>query len=205
MSIYFLHDGVFAHMKEMQMLVGYARISTPEQSFDLQIDALEKAGCKKIFKETVSGAKTERRALNDALEYVRKDDTLVVWRLDRLGRSLMHLIEVVNGLHERKIGFKSLVDAIDTQTATGQFFFHITGAFAELERNLIRERTRVGLKAARARGRSGGRPKAIDPKTFQMALEIYNSKTTTVGKMCKRLGIAKRTFYRHLELHNQRQ
>ena len=205
MSIYFLHDGVFAHMKEMQMLVGYARISTPEQSFDLQIDALEKAGCKKIFKETVSGAKTERRALNDALEYVRKDDTLVVWRLDRLGRSLMHLIEVVNGLHERKIGFKSLVDAIDTQTATGQFFFHITGAFAELERNLIRERTRAGLKAARARGRSGGRPKAIDPKTFQMALEIYNSKTTTVGKMCKRLGIAKRTFYRHLELHNQRQ
>ncbi len=205
MSIYFLHDGVFAHMKEMQMLVGYARISTPEQSFDLQIDALEKAGCKKIFKETVSGAKTERRALNDALEYVRKDDTLVVWRLDRLGRSLMHLIEVVNGLHERKIGFKSLVDAIDTQTATGQFFFHITGAFAELERNLIRERTMAGLKAARVRGRSGGRPKAIDPKTFQMALEIYNSKTTTVGKMCKRLGIAKRTFYRHLELHNQRQ
>jgi len=204
-SIYFLHDGVFAHMKEMQMLVGYARISTPEQSFDLQIDALEKAGCKKIFKETVSGAKTERRALNDALEYARKDDTLVVWRLDRLGRSLMHLIEVVNGLHEQKIGFKSLVDAIDTQTATGQFFFHITGAFAELERNLIRERTRAGLKAARARGRSGGRPKAIDPKTFQMALEIYNSKTTTVGKMCKRLGIAKRTFYRHLELHKQRQ
>ncbi|MGD8649895.1 MAG: recombinase family protein [Desulfobacterales bacterium] len=189
------------------MLVGYARISTPEQSFDLQIDALEKAGCKKIliFKETVSGAKTKRKALNDALEYVRKDDTLVVWRLDRLGRSLMHLIEVVNDLHERKIGFKSLVDAIDTQTATGQFFFHVTGAFAELERNLIRERTRAGLKAARARSRSGGRPKAIDPKTFQMALEIYNSKTTTVGEMCKRLGIAKRTFYRHLELRNQQQ
>ncbi len=187
------------------MLVGYARISTPEQSFDLQIDALEKAGCKKIFKETVSGAKTERKALTDALGYVRKDDTLVVWRLDRLGRSLMHLIEVVNDLHQRKIGFKSLVDAIDTQTATGQFFFHVTGAFAELERNLIRERTRAGLKAARARGRSGGRPKAIDPKTFQMALEIYNSKTTTVGEICKRLGIAKRTFYRHLELHNQQQ
>lgn len=186
------------------MLVGYARISSPEQSFDLQIDALEKAGCKKIFKEVVSGAKAERKALNDALEYVRKGDTLVVWRLDRLGRSLLHLIEVINGLHKRKVGFKSLVDAIDTQTATGQFFFHVTGAFAELERNLIRERTRAGLKAARARGRSGGRPKAIDPKTFQMALEIYNSKTTTVGEMCKRLGIAKRTFYRHLELHNQR-
>ncbi len=150
-------------------------------------------------------ASTPRRALNDALEYVRKDDTLVVWRLDRLGRSLMHLIEVINGLHERKIGFKSLVDAIDTQTATGQFFFHVTGAFAELERNLIRERTRAGLKAARARGRSGGQPKAIDQKTFKMALEIYNSKTTTVGEMCKRLGIAKRTFYRHLELHNQQQ
>jgi DNA invertase Pin-like site-specific DNA recombinase len=200
-----LGDGVVARFKGMRMLIGYARISTPEQSFDLQTDALEKAGCKKIFRETVSGAKTERKALNDALVYVRKGDTLVVWRLDRLGRSLMHLIEVVNSLHERNVGFKSLVDAIDTTTPTGKFFFHVTGAFAELERNLIRERTRAGLKAARARGRSGGRPKAIDPKTFQMALEIYNSKTTTVGEMCKRLGIAKRTFYRHLELHNQRQ
>jgi DNA invertase Pin-like site-specific DNA recombinase len=117
----------------------------------------------------------------------------------------MHLIEVVNSLHERNVGFKSLVEAIDTTSPTGKFFFHVTGAFAELERNLIRERTRAGLKAARARGRSGGRPKAIGPKTFQMALEIYNSKTTTVGEMCKRLGIAKRTFYRHLELYNQQQ
>jgi DNA invertase Pin-like site-specific DNA recombinase len=112
---------------------------------------------------------------------------------------------VVNSLHERNVGFKSLVEAIDTTSPTGKFFFHVTGAFAELERNLIRERTRAGLKAARARGRSGGRPKAIGPKTFQMALEIYNSKTTTVGEMCKRLGIAKRTFYRHLELYNQQQ
>lgn len=190
-------------MKGVKMLVGYARISTSDQSFDLQVDELEKAGCEKIFKEAVSGAKAERKALNDALAYVRPGDTLVVWRLDRLGRSLKHLIEVINGLHNREVGFKSLVDAIDTLTPTGQFFFHITGAFAELERNLIRERTRAGLKAARARGRSGGRPKAIDPKTFKMALEIYNSKKTTVGEMCKRLGIAKRTFYRHLELRNQ--
>lgn len=189
----------------MKMFVGYARVSTSEQNFALQIDGLEKAGCKKIFKEAVSGAKAERKALNDALEYVRPADTLVVWRLDRLGRSLMHLIEVVNSLHERNVGFKSLVEAIDTTSPTGKFFFHVTGAFAELERNLIRERTRAGLKAARARGRSGGRPKAIGPKTFQMALEIYNSKTTTVGEMCKRLGIAKRTFYRHLELYNQQQ
>ena len=187
------------------MFVGYARISTAEQNFDLQMDALEKAGCEKIFKETVSGGKTERKALSDALEYVRRGDTLVVWRLDRLGRSLKHLIEVINDLHERKVSFKSLVDAIDTLTPTGQFFFHVTGAFAELERNLIRERTRAGLKAARARGRNGGRPKAIDPKTFNMALEIYNSKKTTVGEMCQRLGIAKRTFYRHLELHHLQQ
>lgn len=187
------------------MFVGYARTSTPEQSFDLQVDALEKASCEKIFKETVGGAKAEKKALNDALAYVRPGDTLVVWRLDRLGRSLKHLIEVINGLHEREVGFKSQVDAIDTLTPTGQFFFHVTGAFAELERNLIRERTCAGLKAARARGRNGGRPKAIDPKTFNVAIEIYNSKKTTVGEMCKRLGIAKRTFYRHLELYNQQQ
>lgn len=173
---------VSAHMKGMRMFVGYTRISTPEQSFDLQVDALEKASCEKIFKETVSGAKAEREALNDALAYVRPGDTLVVWRLDRLSRSLKHLIEVIKGLHEREVGFKSLVDAIDTLTPAGQFFFHVTGAFAELERNLIRERTRAGLKAARARGRNGGRPKAIDPKTFDMAIEIYNSKKQRLAK-----------------------
>ena len=137
----FFNNVVSAHMKGMRMFVGYARISTPEQSFDL-----------------------------------------LVWCLDRLGRSLKHLIEVSNGLHEREVGFKSLIDAIDTLTPTGQFFFHVTGAFAELERNLIRERTRAGLKAARARGRNGGRPKAIDPKTFNMAIEIYNSKKQRLAK-----------------------
>ncbi len=185
------------------MFIGYARISTPEQSFDLQIDSLKKTGCEKIFKETVSGAKTERKKLKEAIKYMRKFDTLVVWRLDRLGRSLKHLMELANDLHAREMGFKSMVDAIDTTTPTGQFFFHITGAFAELERNLIQERTRAGLKAARARGRNGGRPKAIDKETFNIALQIYKKRQVSVGEMCKKLGINKRTFYRHLELHQQ--
>lgn len=123
------------------------------------------------------------------MEYARENDILVVWRLDRLGRSLKHLIELINELQERKIGFKSLVEAIDTTTPAGQFFFHITGAFAELERNLIRERTQTGLKAAKARGRNGGRPKAIDQKTFQIAMQLYNDGNISVSEMCKRLDI----------------
>ncbi len=183
------------------MLIGYARVSTLDQSLDLQLDELHKAGCKKIFNDTVSGSNSERPALNEALRYLRSGDTLVVWRLDRLGRSLKQLIEITNGLHEREVGFKSLTEAIDTTTPTGKFFFHITGAFAELERNLIRERTRAGLNAARARGRNGGRPKAIDKETFEMALQLYNEKKTSVRSICRRLGIAKRTFYRYLERH----
>ncbi len=185
------------------MLIGYARISTVDQNFDLQLDALDKAGCEKIFKDTASGSLSNRKVLAETLEYLRSGDTLVVWRLDRLGRSLKKLIELTNVLNERAVGFKSVVESIDTTTPTGQFFFHITGAFAELERNLIRERTRAGLEAARARGRKGGRPKAIDPKTFEIALQLYNEKNISVGDMCKRLGIVKRTFYRHLERHNE--
>ena len=144
------------------MLIGYARVSTQDQNLDLQVEALEKNGCDKIYQEIVSGIKAERKTLNEALSYLRTGDTLVVWRLDRLGRSLKQLIELINSLQERYVGFKSVVEAIDTTTPTGQFFFHITGAFAELERNLIRERTRAGLASARARGRKGGRPKALD-------------------------------------------
>ncbi len=180
------------------MLVGYARVSTVDQNLDLQIDALKKAGCGEIFKEVISGAKAERKALNEALRYLRGGDTLVVWRLDRLGRSLRHLIELINELNGRNIGFKSLIEAIDTTTPTGKFFFHVTGAFAELERNLIQERTQAGLKAARARGRNGGRPKAIDQETFEMALHLYNERKMYVSTICKKFGIAKRTFYRYL-------
>jgi len=162
---------------------------------------LEKTGCDQIYKEVVSGIKAERKILNEALSYLRPGDTLVVWRLDRLGRSLKQLIEIINDLNERKIGFKSIVEVIDTTTPTGQFFFHVTGAFAELERNLIRERTMAGLASARARGRNGGRPKVMDQETFEMALLLYNEKKTTVTNICKKFGISNRTFYRYLEKH----
>lgn len=187
------------------MLVGYARVSTSDQNFALQFDALTASGCEKIFQDAVSGSTAQRQGLNDALEYVREGDILVVWRLDRLGRSLRNLIDLMNTLHERKVGFKSLVDSIDTSTATGQFFFHVTGAFAELERNLIRERTMAGLKAARSRGKKGGRPKAIDQRTFVMALKLYEDKNNAVGDICKKLGIARRTFYRYVEQHKKDQ
>jgi DNA invertase Pin-like site-specific DNA recombinase len=181
------------------MLIGYARVSTQDQNLDLQVEALNKIGCEKIFEEIVSGIKTDRQNLNEALSYLRPGDSLVVWRLDRLGRTLKQLIELINTLKERGIGFMSITEAIDTTTPTGQFFFHITAAFAELERDLIRERTKAGLASARARGRKGGRPKAIDSEAFQMALILYNEKKTTVANISKQFNISKRTFYRYLE------
>jgi DNA invertase Pin-like site-specific DNA recombinase len=150
------------------MLIGYARVSTHEQTLNLQQDALTKAGCSKIFTDAASGAKTERIGLEEALNYVRKGDTLVVWRLDRLGRSLPHLITTMTSLEERGIGFKSLTENIDTTTSGEKLIFHIFGALAEFERNLIRERTQAGLSAARARGRIGGRPKALTANSWQL-------------------------------------
>jgi DNA invertase Pin-like site-specific DNA recombinase len=185
------------------MLIGYARISTQDQSFDLQSDALLKAGCEMMFQDVATGGHVERTGLNEALEYLRPNDTLVVWRLDRLGRSLGKLIELINALKLRDIAFKSIVENIDTQTSAGQFFFHITGAFAELERNLIRERTRAGLESARARGRSGGRPKSLDKGTFEMALNLYKGRAHSVGEICESFSISKRTFYRHLAQEKQ--
>jgi DNA invertase Pin-like site-specific DNA recombinase len=135
------------------MNIGYARVSTHEQTLDLQKDALEKIGCSKIFTDTASGAKAERKGLEEALNYVREGDTLVVWRLDRLGRSLKHLIETITTLNNRNIGFKSITENIDTTTSGGKLVFHIFGALAEFERDIIRERTNAGLQAARARGR----------------------------------------------------
>ncbi len=151
------------------MLIGYARISTADQTLNLQRDALEQAGCDKIFTDTASGAQAERRGLQEAMEYVRAGDTLVVWRLDRLGRSLRHLIETITALHEREIGFKSITENIDTTTSGGKLVFHIFGALAEFEREIIRERTKAGLLAARARGKKGGRPKALKDKKVAMA------------------------------------
>ncbi|MEE8291589.1 MAG: recombinase family protein [Candidatus Tectomicrobia bacterium] len=180
------------------MQVGYARVSTPDQSLAIQLEALQQQGCTKIFQEVASGAQAARQGLTAALEYVRPGDTLVVWHLDRLGRSLGQLIVLMNTLHQQQIGFQSVVEAIDTTTTMGQFFFQITGAFAELERNLMRERTLAGLASARRRGRKGGRRKAIDPKTFAMALQLYEARTSSVQSICTRLGIAQRTFYRDL-------
>src|SRR5512141_528014 len=140
------------------MLIGYARVSTQDQTLDLQRDALDKLGCTRVFTDTASGAQIERRGLEEALAFMREGDTLVVWRLDRLGRSLKHLLETVSVLEQRKIGFRSITENIDTTTSGGKLIFHVFGALAEFERDLIRERTLAGLAAARARGRKGGRP-----------------------------------------------
>jgi DNA invertase Pin-like site-specific DNA recombinase len=181
------------------MLIGYARVSTSDQTLNLQKDALEKAGCSKIFTETASGAKAERTGLDEALNYVRAGDTLVVWRLDRLGRSLKHLIETITGLNDRKIGFKSITESIDTTTSGGKLIFHIFGALAEFERDIIRERTQAGLTAARARGRNGGRPKALTQKKAQMAQALYADKNNTVSEICKTLDVSRATLYRYIK------
>ncbi len=181
------------------MLVGYARISTAGQDVSLQVDALRQAGCKKIFRDTVSGAKSERPGLRDALDFLREGDTLLVWSLDRLGRSLKHLIEAVKMLEERGIGLRSLQESIDTTTSGGRLIFHVFGALAEFERNLIRERTRAGLEAARARGRKGGRPRSLDSKKVELAYRLYDEKEHTIKDICRMLGISKPTLYAYLQ------
>ncbi len=181
------------------MKIGYARVSTLEQNPELQLDALKKAGCKKIFQDQVSGAKEERPGLTDALKYVREGDCLVVWRLDRLGRSLKHLIKVVEDLEERGTGFISLQEGFDTTTSGGRLVFQIFGALAEFERNLIRERTKAGLEAARARGRKGGRRLKLKPQQIAALKTMYESKAHTVGEVCAVFGISKPTLYRYLE------
>src|SRR5215210_458884 len=181
------------------MDVGYARVSTGEQTLDLQLDALETAGCGKLFTETASGAKADRPVLDEALAYARAGDTLVVWRLDRLGRSLSHLIETLTDLASRGIGFKSLTEQIDTTTPGGKLVFHVLGALAEFERDLTRERTHAGLAAARARGRIGGRPKALaDPKQVALAQALYDGGRTDIETICRTLGISRATLYRYV-------
>jgi DNA invertase Pin-like site-specific DNA recombinase len=181
------------------MLIGYARVSTQDQTLNLQQDALEKAGCTKIFTDTASGAKQERKGLEDALSYVRAGDTLVVWRLDRLGRSLKDLIEKLTELHNRNIGFKSLTENIDTTTPGGKLIFHIFGALAEFERDLIKERTNAGLQAARGRGRKGGRPQVLTEKKVAIARALYADKHNTINDICNTLNIGRTTLYRYLK------
>src|SRR5690242_341823 len=181
------------------MLVGYARVSTTDQTLDLQHDALTKAGCTKIFTDTASGAQTERKGLTDALAYVRAGDTIVVWKLDRLGRSLKDLISRITELNDRKIGFKSLTEQIDTTTSGGKLIFHIFGALAEFERDIIKKRTTAGLEAARTREKLGGRPKALPPEKIRLARRLYADTTTSVTEICKMLGISRHTLQRYVK------
>lgn len=181
------------------MKIGYARVSTLEQNLDMQIDALKIAGCQKIITDEASGSIADRPGLVKLKDdLLRAGDTLVVWRLDRLGRSLKHLIEWVQSLKERGVGFQSLQENIDTSTATGELIFHIFGSLAQFERNLIRERTKAGLASARARGRLGGRPKTIIGKRLEHALNLYKSKKHTIKEIEEITGIKKSSLYNAL-------
>jgi DNA invertase Pin-like site-specific DNA recombinase len=184
------------------MYIGYARVSTNEQNLDLQLDALKKEGVSDdhIFTDKITGTKAERPGLEAALSHLRQGDTLVVWRLDRLARSLSHLIELVNRLAGEGIAFKSLTERIDTATATGKLVFHIFGALAEFERNLIKERTIAGLSAARARGRLGGRP-PLNRKSAKVAHVrlLYADKSNSIAEICKTLHISRATLYRYVK------
>lgn len=182
------------------MRVGYARVSTSVQNLDLQMDALHNHGCEEIFTDKVSGAKDKRTGLEEALRFVRPGDTLVVWRLDRLGRNMQHLIQIVNNLNERGISFHSLQENItmDKSSATGQLMFHLFAAFAEFERNLIQERSAAGRAAARARGRLGGRPEKLDNRELEMLRTLVTT-GTPIKDIAQMWGISRTTVYRYLE------
>ena len=176
------------------MLIGYARVSTNEQSLDLQRDALRNTGVspKNLYTDTITGTKQERPGLEQALSHLREGDTFVVWRLDRLGRFLKHLIETVTALQEQHIVFQSITENLDTSTATGQLVFHLFGALAEFERHLITERTMAGIQAARARGRQGGRPK-LNPSVSKVAMpkKLYTDQTNSIPDICRTLHISR--------------
>ncbi len=180
------------------MLVGYARVSTQDQKPELQLDALRRADCERIFEEKTSGAQRDRPELKAALDYLREGDTLVVWKLDRLARSLKQLIETVEALEERNIGFRSLTENIDTTTPGGRLVFHIFGALAEFERSIIRERTSAGLAAARTRGKVGGRPPALCERDISAARAMLADANIPTKEVAKRLGVAVSTLYRYL-------
>ena len=179
-------------------LVGYARVSTRDQTVALQLDALHGAGCVRVFEETASGAQRDRPQLAAALDYMRAGDTLVVWKLDRLARSTRQLIETVEELARRGIGFRCLTQDLDTTTAGGRLVFTIFSAIAEFEREIIQERTRAGLDAARARGRRGGRPPALKPRDLKEARALLTDPEITVEQVAARLKVSPSTLYRHL-------
>ncbi|MGO4598514.1 recombinase family protein [Terrabacter sp. 2RAF25] len=179
-------------------LVGYARVSTLEQDAALQRDALHAAGCQRIFTDKASGKLEHRPALDEMLDQLRPGDTVVVWRLDRLGRSLRHLIETVQTLEGRGVAFRSLTESIDTSTPGGKLIFHLFGALAEFERDLIRERTMAGLAAARARGRNGGRPTVWTPEKLKVARGMYDSREHDVATIARVVGVSRASVYRAL-------
>jgi DNA invertase Pin-like site-specific DNA recombinase len=180
------------------MKVGYARVSTRDQDARLQTEALTEAGCEKVFEETASGAQRDRPRLAEALTYLRKGDTLVVWKLDRLARSLRQLIETVELLHQRDIGFVSVTEAIDTTTPGGKMIFHVVGALAEFERDLIKERTNAGLASAKARGVQLGRPRAMTDAQIAVAQSLKAAGELSSGKIAEHLGVSRATLYRTL-------
>lgn len=187
------------------MKIGYARISTKGQNLDLQIDALKKAGCEKIYKDIISGSLSNRPALDKLLDDVNKKDVIVIWKLDRLGRSLKNLVELINTLNEKEVGLQSLNDPVDTTTPQGRLIFNIFGSLAEFERELIKERTIAGLEAAREKGKVGGRPKGLSKKAQNTALTaeyLYKEEKLSVNEIIDQLGIGRSTLYRYLRHRN---
>lgn len=189
---------VNATMSSMSDLIGYARVSTSDQNAQAQLDALHKAGCLRVFTDKAKGAIDERPELSRMLDQLRPGDTVVVWKLDRLGRNLRHLIQTVESLGQQGVGFKSLTEGIDTTSPGGRLLFHLIGAVAQFERDLIAERTRAGLEAARARGRRGGRPRSMDDTKVIVAREMYEARRHTVAEIASTLGVSRATIYRSL-------
>ena len=177
------------------MLIGYARVSTQDQNLDLQTDALIKAGCQKVFDDKMSGSRAQRPGLTKALETLREGDTLVVWKLDRLGRSVKNLVDLVGDLHGQGVQFRSLTDAIDTGTPSGRFFFHVMASLAEMERELTVERTRAGLEMARQRGRTGGRKRQMTDSKIQAAKQLL-ANGVPPREVAQNLGVSVPTLYR---------
>lgn len=183
------------YSRGLDMLVGYARVSTLDQNLDLQLSALEEAGCEKLYQDQISGTKANRPGLSMALEVLRKNDTLVVWKLDRLGRTVKGLIDLVNFLHQKEIHFKSITDNVDTSTPAGRFFFHVMASLAQMDRELLAERTKAGLAAAKAKGRVGGRKRKMTQSKIESAKQLLSSGTLPKD-VAQNLGISVPTLYR---------
>lgn len=184
------------------MIIGYARISTKHQNLDFQVEALEKYGCDRIYKEQMTGSRMDRPELNEMLDYARKGDLIVVWKLDRLGRSLKHLIKVMNDLDEKGVDFVSLNENIDTTTPYGKFMFNMFATIAEFEREMAIERSRAGLESARARGRIGGRPR-VDKNKMEKVLDLYDKKVP-VKEICELYNVGRSTVYNYLDERKER-